>query len=330
MTSSQSLAIIYNERRENCIVSEFAQRSCPMLFSLNNYPVQSTELAQVERRQTMKGTEIITLNPIQTTIPVFKDERLKKATERITAIYADAAKYADTKNRDIAKILADVADKKSYETDGFKSVADYASTVFGIARQNAYALANAGKVYNDKNAHPELQQMSPSKIAELSSVEPKTLIAALDAGTITHDTTQKALREFAGTSKGEKEEKPLVLDMFIARPCIPLISDEQADTFSVPRTLEDWEEWFTDYVSSISPESFVEVVKLPKGKATTTSSKATINRRLFFNRGYAIVVEFFKYTKPAPSKPKFTKEQLLAMLAEMDDSETSANGDTSK
>lgn len=280
----------------------------------------------------MKTTEIITINPIEITTPTFKDGRLKKATERITAIYTDAAKYAETKNREIAKILADVADKKAYEADGFKSVADYAATIFGIARQNAYALANAGKVYNDNNAHPELKKMSPSKIAELSAVEPKALTAALEAGTITHETTQKSLREFADKAKAEndkKDETPVVLDMFTARPCVPLISDEQADTFASPKTIDEWEQWFIDHVATVSPESPVEVVKLSKGKVDTSASKATINRRLFFNRGYSIVVEFFKYKKPAspktPSKPKFTKEQLLAMLAEMEDSESPAN-----
>lgn len=275
----------------------------------------------------MKTTEIITINPIETINRTFKDERLKKATESITAIYTDAAKYADTKNREIAKILGDVADKEAYKADGFKSVADYASTVFGIARQNAYALANAGKVYNDKSAHPELQAMSPSKIAELAAVDTKAVTAALEAGEITHDTTQKALREFADKAKADKEgEKPVVLDTFTARPCVPIISDEQADTFASPKTIDEWEQWFIDHVATISPESPVEVVKLPKGKVDTSASKATINRRLFFNRGYSVVVEFFKYKKPAtpktPSKPKFTKEQLLAMLAEMEDSES--------
>lgn len=280
----------------------------------------------------MKTTEIITINPIEITTPTFKDDRLKKATERITAIYTDAAKYAETKNREIAKILADVADKKAYEADGFKSVADYAATIFGIARQNAYALANAGKVYNDNNAHPELKKMSPSKIAELSAVEPKALTAALDAGTITHETTQKSLREFADKAKAEndkKDETPVVLDMFTARPCIPLISDEQADTFASPKTIDEWEQWFIDHVATVSPDSPVEVVKLPKGKVDATSSKATVNRRLFFNRGYSVVVEFFKYKKPVtpktPSKAKFTKEQLLAMLAEMENGDNSDN-----
>ena len=274
----------------------------------------------------MKATEIITMNPITAVARTFKDERLSKATQRITAIYSDAAKYADTKNREIAKILGDVADKKAYEADGFKSVADYATNVFGIARQNAYALANAGKVYNDKNAHPELQAMPPSKIAELAAVDNKVVTAALEAGEIAHDTTQKALREFADRAKADKEaEKPIAPDTFTARPCVPYeLSDEQADTFFVAKTIEEWDDWFMDYVSNASPDSPVEIFKLPKGKIDSNATKATISRRLYFNRAFSIVVEFHKCTThkaPKAAEPKFTKEQLLAMLAEMEDGE---------
>lgn len=279
----------------------------------------------------MKATEIITLNPITAAAHTFKDDRLNKATQRITAIYADAAKYADTKNREIAKILGDVADKKAYETDGFKSVADYASTVFGIARQNAYALANAGKVYNDKDAHPELKAMSPSKIAELAAVDAKVVNAALNSGEINHDTTQKDLREFADKSKSKtdkKGEKPVVLDTFTARPCLSMVTDEMADTFSMAKTLDDWDEWFMGYVSNVSTESPVEIVKLPKGKADPNLTKATVNRRLYFNRSFSIVVEFYTYVAPKPAAvktttTKFTKEQLLPMLSEMEDGEKS-------
>lgn len=281
----------------------------------------------------MKATEIITLNPITAASRTFKDERLTKATQRITAIYADAAKYADTKNREIAKILGEVADKKAYEADGFKSVADYASNVFGIARQNAYALANAGKVYNDKSAHPELQAMTPSKLAELSAVDAKAVNAALEKGEITHDTTQKALREFADKAKADKEGgKPVVLDMFTARLCRPIVDEETADTLSMGKTLDDWDDYFMDYVVNAIPAELpmspVEIIKLPKGKVDPTATKSTVNRRLYCNKYFSIVVEFYTY-KPSVSKsrkpaaPKFTKEQLLAMLAEMEDGEKS-------
>lgn len=271
----------------------------------------------------MKTTEIIAINPINdVSSRKFKNPHLTEATNRITAIYNDAAKYADAKNREIAKILGEVASKKSYEIDGFKSVADYASSVFGIARQNAYSLANAGKVYNDPKSHPELKAMSPSKIAEVSTVAPAALKEALDSGKISHTTTQKDLREFAEKSKSEGAVKSEVVDTFTARMCAPVVNERDADTMSCNKTIEEWDEWFTVYITSFQPiPTPVEIVKLPNGKNDPKDKKATITRRLYFNRDYSLVVEFFKYVAPKPStsKPKFTKEQLLAMLAEMEE-----------
>lgn len=264
------------------------------------------------------------MNPTEIKVVDFKDKRLAKATQRIMAIYNEATKYAEDKNRSIAEILGTVALEKSYEKDGFKSVADYAHAVFGIARQSAYALANAGKVYNDVAAHPELKAMTPSKIAELATVEGKDLKEALDSGKISRNSTQKELRDFASKEKDNKDsEKPTVLDSFIARPCITMVTEEQTDTFSSAKTMDEWDDWFMGYVSTVSPDSPVEIVKLSKGKVDPNATKATVNRRLYFNRFFSIVVEFFKYTPAKPTNSasksrKFTREQLIAMLAEMD------------
>lgn len=271
--------------------------------------------------------EIINTASMKTmSAPKFKNDVLNQATLRISEIYKDAAKFADTKNREIAQILGEVLDKKAYEKDGFSSVADYANKTFGIARQNAYALANAGRVYNDKNAHPELKSMTPSKIAELASIDADKVKAALDAGTIKHNSTQKELREFADKAKAENNsEKPVVLDYFTARPCMMYTDERLADSLSLPRTMDEWDEFLTGYVIDSAPSasatSTVEIVSLPKGKFRPTDKKATLNRRLYFNRGFSVVVEFFKYTPEKKSKtetPKYTKEQLLEMLAQLD------------
>lgn len=272
----------------------------------------------------MKTNEIITINTIDTTVPALKDERLAKATQRIMAIYSDAAKYADTKNREISKILADVAEKKSYEADGFTSVADYASTIFGIARQNAYSLANAGKIYNDKDAHPELQAMSPSKLAELATVEPAILTAALNDGTISHNTTQRDLREFANATK-DHPDKPVVLDRYTIIPFFP-VSEDQQESMASPRTMDEWDEYFTEYLANITGlKSPIEVINLPKGRVTPEAEKATVPRHLYVNVYGSIVVSFYKYV-PRKSdkktvKPSFTKEELLAMLKDLDNGE---------
>ena len=152
----------------------------------------------------------------------FKDPRLTEATKRIAAIYTDAAKFVDTKNREIASILAEVMESKAYEKDGFKSVGDYAKEVFGINRQNAYSLAAAGKVYNDKNAPAALKAMTPSKLAEVAKVPTETLTKAIEDGKITADTTQKDLRDFA-TAATTKSDKVEVLNSYTARPCAPSV-----------------------------------------------------------------------------------------------------------
>ena len=249
----------------------------------------------------------------------FKDPRLTEATKRIAAIYTDASKFVDTKNGEIASILAEVMESKAYEKDGFKSVGDYAKDVFGINRQNAYSLAAAGKVYNDNSAPAALKAMSPSKLAEVAKVPTETLNKAIEEGKITADTTQKDLRDFAAaTAKPNKVE---VLNNYTARPCAPSVSERDADTYSAARTLPEWDDYFMEYMRSLAPSRTPEVIKLPK---TTTpgnpdAKKATVERRLFTSDNFSLVVEFYMAKPdPKPSKPKFTKDQLLAMLAELD------------
>lgn len=261
---------------------------------------------------------ITELNPATTR--KFKDPRLAEATKRISAIYTDAAKFVDTKNREIASILAEVMEDKSYEKDGFKSVGDYAKEVFGINRQNAYSLAAAGKVYNDKNAPAALKAMTPSKLAEVAKVPTETLNKAIEDGKITADTTQKDLRDFA-TAATAKPDKVEVLNNYTARPCASSVSERDADTYKAARTLPEWEDYFMNYMQSLSPSRTPEIIKLPKTTVpgNPDAKKATVERRLFTSDNFSLVVEFY-ISKPEskPVKPKFTKEQLLAMLADLE------------
>lgn len=259
---------------------------------------------------------ITELNP--GTTRKFKDPRLADATKRIADIYKDAAKFVDTKNREIASILAEVMDAKSYEKDGFKSVGDYAKEVFGINRQNAYSLASAGKIYNDKNAPAALKSMTPSKLAEVSKVPAEVLTKAIEDGKITADTTQKELRDFASKATG-KTEKVEVLDTFTARPCTTAQIEREADDYKLPRTIEDWDEYFMERMVSMNPSRTPECINLSKVTplAMPDAKKATVPRRLYVSDNYCMVVEFVKFS-PKTTVPKYTKEQLLAMLAELD------------
>lgn len=264
---------------------------------------------------------IITITELTpTTSRKFKDPRLTEATKRIAAIYTDAAKFVDTKNREIASILAEVMEAKSYEKDGFKSVGDYAKEVLGINRQNAYSLAAAGKVYNDQNAPAALKAMSPSKLAEVARVPTETLNKAIADGKITADTTQKELRDFA-TATTAKTDKVQVLDNYTARPCAPSVSERDKDTYAAARTLPEWDDYFMEYMRSLAPSRTPEVIKLPKTTVPSNpdAKKATVERRLFTSDNFSLVVEFYiSKPEPKPTKAKFTKEQLLAMLADLE------------
>lgn len=269
-------------------------------------------------------TELITIAQASVEVKEFKDERLTQATAKIARIYSNALKYADEKNREISTVLAEVAEQKSYEKDGFKSVADYAYKTFGIARQNAYALANAGKVYNDETTPDSIKEFSPSKLVELNGVARETIEQAIQDGTISKDTTQKGLRDFAKANRQDKKEsKTVVLEKYTARICTTFITEELEAELSKGRIMEDWDTFFKSYCTNelSKDESDVEIVKLPKGYAFPDAKKATIERKLYFNKGISVVVEFRTYVptinvpKKEEQKQTFTIEQLQEMLA---------------
>lgn len=275
----------------------------------------------------MATTEMITVIP--TAIKegrTFKDDRLAKATDKIIKIYSQAAKFADEKNREIAKILATIAEQKSYTKDGFKSVADYANELFGIQRQNAYALANAGKVYNDAQADATLKAMTPSKLAAIASVAPEKVKEAIASGAIKSTSTQQELKDFATKSKGDDVK---VLQQYTAKPRRLVYTEEQSVGASYPRTMEEWEAFFTKFFLEANGEE-PEIIKLPKGKVNASAKKATVNRTLFVTHSGFDIVDFYVYNPPkapkAPKAPKFTAEELRAMLAELEAKED--DGDT--
>lgn len=238
--------------------------------------------------------ELITTTTMSIADRKFKDERLTKATQRIAAIYSDAVKYADTKNREVASILADIKVKKAYEKDGYKSVAEYASDVFGIARQNAYALATAGEVYNNPNAHAELKKMTPSKVAEVAKLDKQELDKALNEGKISAATTQKDLREFVSSQRKPKDDKPEVLDEYnvtISGPVPPTLTEAIKELHVIP----EWDDIFTTALKTGGPQREVETIKLPKvAPIGSALGKATIQRKLYTCDTYSIVVEFHK------------------------------------
>lgn len=275
--------------------------------------------------------EIINIAAVSTPDSItFKDKRLTEATKKILGIYQDAAKYAETKNREIASILSDVKNGKSYEADGFKSVGEYAEKVFGLKKNNAYALATAGDVYNDATASDALKALSPSKIAEVSRLDRSQVEADLKSGKISSDSTQKELRAYVSNTKAI-ESKPEVLDQYVARMVSPFFPDTIAAELDSPRIIDEWDEFFKEYlINANAPARTPEVIKLPKCAPFSSPllDKKPVNRRLYISENACIAVEFYTYkpekekVKPtAQTERKFTVEELRAMIAEMEEAD---------
>lgn len=262
----------------------------------------------------------------------FKNVQLAESTTKIAAIRADVLTYADTKNREIARILGAIKTGKLYEEDGFKSVAEYADKVFGIKKPAAYALAAAGEVYNDDSASQTIKSMAPYKLAFVASVDRKKVEADLKAGKLKPDATQETLKEYAKENSGKKETKadPKVVNKyrafvvghgFLTVDSVSLeeVPGEEGQKHAT-KTIDEWDEHYKVIG--------MEVIKVPKttNRNTPDSDKTIITRRLYANHNNAVLVEFYFPEVEKKQPPinwtmfdNLTAEQLQmvkAMLAE--------------
>lgn len=250
--------------------------------------------------------EMLTIIPMNTTLPTFKSAALQKATNKIINIYTDAAKYADRKNREIARILGELSVSKAYEEDGFKSVSEYANTIFGMKKANAYALASAGRIYNNPDIPESMKELSPSKLAELSTLDTETAVKAIESGEISKDSTQKELREYVSAKKPtvvtKKKEK-----IYIAHPHVP--ADKVDDFTSSPTTIEKWNEMYMDCMRDIHGEC--EVINISSGKKSI--------RYLYLAATASLVVDYEEYSDtPAP----IDESELASEFDDYPDTET--------
>lgn len=253
----------------------------------------------------------------------FTNPALNKATERIAKLYLDAKNYAEDKNRILASILAEVKVKELYKDDGFSSVADYAEATFGIKRANAYTLAAAGEVYNDKQSSENIRSLSPSKLFEVINVPREELEKDMEEGVISSSTTQKDLREYASKKKAAADpEKTVVLDRFNAYPWTRDVSMEMADLFAQPHTMGEWEELISAFIlpDGGDPKN-ITVTKLPKAKypgLTAYQNSPNLPRLMFQYEGEwsFLVVAFEKFKATKGTKASSAKNSKGAMSME--------------
>lgn len=145
------------------------------------------------------------------TIPAkftFKNQKLNEISINIAQIGQSMA----SSNREVSKLLGEVKKDKLYEEDGFKSVAEYAETTFGIAKSLAYQLAKVGERFylvESEAAKKAAAMLPPSNLAEIANMTDEQIEKAIDAGEISPASTQKKLRDVAA---GVKHFKPKVLE----------------------------------------------------------------------------------------------------------------------
>lgn len=138
----------------------------------------------------------------------FKNKKLNEISVSIAAIGADMGK----KNVELAKLLGTVKRDELFKDDGFKSVAEYADSTFGIAKSLAYQLAKVGERFylsESETAKKAAAMLPASNLAEITNMTDEQVKAAMDSGEISATSTQKKLRDVAA---GVKHAKPKVLE----------------------------------------------------------------------------------------------------------------------
>lgn len=234
-----------------------------------------------------------------------KNARLADITREINAI-GDSMNDNAVK---IAALLGEVLADKLYEEDGFKSVADYAENLFGMNKSAAYAAARVGARFLDGGEHPAVVAALPvSKLAEIVNMTDDEITAAVESGEIDESTTQAALRAAANN------HKPAAVKVEKLRTCSAVCTVPTGNGgYSV--------EYLTN--EQFTPSNFVERVAAFIGVEVETVTVKKVNDlvSLFVcDNGAFGTLTMTKVEKTAKKKTaKFTREQLLAMLADCDE-----------
>lgn len=240
----------------------------------------------------------------------FKNEKLNQISAKIAKIGDDMGK----KNMELAKLLGTVKRDKLFEEDGFKSVAEYADKTFGIQKALAYQLAKVGERFylsDSSTAKTVAAMLPPSNLAELVNMKDEDIQKAIDEKEITPATTQKTLRETAkAATAGTKKAK--VLSMYEADATIFRMGG--ADTIHFEKS--DMDEIKKAVAKNMPIDGAMEKTFVREGKYNGEYHRGI---DVLLTLQGVIVINYGLAAKPKKtSKPKFTKDQLLKMLEELE------------
>lgn len=134
----------------------------------------------------------------------YKSADLSNYTDKINQIILKGNNVLEKCARDISVILAKIGEGQLYKEDGFKSVAEYAMHSFGIKKSTAYMLYRAGKIYLDSSVCDTAKKFTPSKLAELSTLDTSILNNICDSGIVTCDNSQMEIRNWVSDYKSRE------------------------------------------------------------------------------------------------------------------------------
>ena len=234
----------------------------------------------------------------------FKNAKLNEISAKIAeqsaamnSVYNAAKEGAEAVNKALAPLFGELLKSKCYKDDGFKSVADYAETTFGMSKSMAYMLARVGEKFYSDNADAVVkarETLSTSKLAELANTDRIAISKAIDAGELSADTSLAACRDFATAHKRPGKEK--VLPTFT-------VSDMCSRAVIAENVIKD--DMYSAVAASIVDEGVIEA---PDGVLFTTAKvdgdKASAAQHFiaYTSSGFVRMYEYHPYVAVKKSK----------------------------
>lgn len=252
-----------------------------------------------------------------------------KALNTATAGLAKAFSNIENGRKDACAILARVERNKSYTDDGFKSLAEYAETI-GLNKSLAHKMENAGRLLISENETVKsfAKDADFSKLAILSSAGEDAIQAAIDSGDLHAGMTQKDVKELKASmdAKNAKKDKvlpELAITVFDAmtREVLKYRDVEIRDFDSLMKISDCYKIGTVAGIGLYEGEDFEKDVD---GNPLDQSRKWEVYQCKYDFRVMYVTKAKAKAEKKAKVKSvkNMTREELLAALAALDQSET--------
>ena len=259
----------------------------------------------------------------------FKSKALNVAANQIAeALSEDVAAVrgaVDTREqvkREIGVILADAKKNEAYKEDGFKDIADFAERTFSISAATVSQMIHFAERYvaTDNKALLELaKSQTVSNLYELRGMEPDEISAAVESGEIGPKTAQRKLREVNAEVKAKRKGgKTKVLPDFVVD--MTMVIAGAVSTKHIDRTPLEAVALPTSGAQS------TKVFKFDNGAEYRVTVDESGNMMLVKATKYITPVAKTKAERKAGPVKKYSRAELEAMLAALDEAEEEEEG----